>query len=643
MGGGLMQLVAYGAQDVYLTGNPQITFFKVVYRRHTNFSIEMDELPVDTAKPGGTFSVQVLRNGDLATRMYLRLDVPALPSSFLPTPGGNGDAVAATKVAWVRRLGHACIKHVKIQIGGTDIDKHVGTWLELWYELTHTVEQERGYDAMIGDVPDMTTLVGAPTVTGANVINGYRMYVPLQFWFNRNPGLALPLIALQYHDVRLYVEMEDLNKLICWSGVTQPNFSAVSSYDSAGIMVDYVYLDSEERRRFAQVGHEYLIEQVQFPGVDTVSTSSVKTKLNFNHPCKELVWALKNGAYNGSGNVFGTNQGGRFLTYTNDDAAWESAVDYAAANLAYGCIVPSVLDDDTSIAASIATATTWGGATVVNLTCANNIPAGQSVATLTATIATIGGVVYTLNVFATIANNSTKVIETTAPLCTVITNALFQTSSTTVGLNKVLDLCRRSTFTNDNALVTCNLTVAAAAADRCAVTLSPTLVVTGHRLTLTDMSIPTAQYTDYRQSTATTGVNPWDVTVNQHHNFGVRLDGVGNPVAYGNIQLNGQDRFDIVEGSYFNYVQPHQHHTRTPADGINVYSFGLHPEQHQPSGTANLSRIDTTILNLNFADPLRTSANPALNLYTNAAYYYFATNYNVLRIMSGMGGLAYSN
>jgi len=496
---------------------------------------------------------------------------------------------------------------------------------------------------MIGDVAALTTLTGAPTVSGANVINGYRMYVPLQFWFNRNPGLALPLIALQYHDVRLYVEMEDLNKLINWSGAAQPNFSTIQSYTSAGIMVDYIYLDSEERRRFAQVGHEYLIEQVQFPGTDTVSTSSVKTKLNFNHPCKELVWALKNGAYNGSGNVFGTNQGGRFLTYTNDDSQWVSAVDYAAANLAYGALIPSGLTDASPVAASVAGTPTWAAATVVNLTCANNIPSGQSVATLTATVATIGGVTYTLNVFATIANNSTHIINAGVPVATVVTNALYQTSATTAGLNEVLNLCRRSTFSSDNALVTCNITVAAAVGGVDAVTIAETLVVTGHRLTLLDMSVPTAQYTDYRQSTASTGVNNWDVTVNQHYNFGVQLDGSGNPVASGNIQLNGQDRFDIVEGSYFNYVQPYQHHTRTPADGINVYSFGLHPEQHQPSGTANLSRIDTTILNLTFADPLRTSANPSLNLYNNTSYYYFATNYNVLRIMSGMGGLAYSN
>lgn len=623
-----MQLVAYGAQDVYLTGNPQITFFKVVYRRHTNFSVEMDELPVDVAKPSGTFTVQVLRNGDLATRMYLRLQTPALTVEQV-NPTSNH--VTNGTIAWVRRLGHACVKYFKVQIGGTDIDKHVGVWLDLWYELTHSVSQERGYAKMIGDVPEMTTLVGAPVGAASSVVlvPSYTLYVPLQFWFNRNPGLALPLIALQYHDVRLYVEMEDMNKLICWSG-SAPNLNSLNQYKSAGIMVDYVYLDSEERRRFAQVGHEYLIEQVQFPGEDSInsgfsSTITNKTKMNFNHPCKELVWCNRCGAFNGA--QASTNGRTKFLCYTNDDSAWNNAVDYAAANLATGTIVLP-LNGTSGIAVN--PLPTGVVLPTVGVFIPDPMTDGTSI-TVQRTATTPSGklVTYVL----TFANNSGSTV-------TAVNNGLvaFQASPLVLGSYNLLDTLAVDTAVAPNAMVSALVNI----------TTGPNyalsnVVVTGHQLTLRDCSVPVADFTDSRVTTSG-GANPWDVSVVQLNNYGLRLDGAGNPVQSGNIQLNGQDRFDICLGSYFNYVQPAQHHTRTPADGVNVYSFGLHPEQHQPSGTCNMSRIDTAILNLVLSDPFRSNqACPALNFVQDSKFYVFATNYNVLRIMSGMGGLAYSN
>jgi len=136
-----------------------------------------------------------------------------------------------------------------------------------------------------------------------------------------------------------------------------------------------------------------------------------------------------------------------------------------------------------------------------------------------------------------------------------------------------------------------------------------------------------------------------DVCVNIFSNYGVLIDGTGNPVQYGIIQLNGLDRFDRREGNYFNYVQTYQHHTNTPKDGINVYSFALIPEQHQPSGSANLSRIDRTQLNIWFWDPTYVDGLPKLNFIFNTLnlMFIYAHSYNVLRIMSGMGGLAYSS
>ena len=243
MGGGLMQLVAYGAQDVYLSGNPQITFFKVVYRRHTNFSVEpIQQTWNGAADFGRTVTCNINRNGDLITNMYVAVKLNA--------------ATKASAWGYVNRLGHAMVESCKIEIGGSKIDEHYGDWLNVWYELTHKVGQERGYAKMIGDVPELTAV-------NADAVRAYQMYVPLQFWFNRNNGLALPLIALQYHDVRVTLKFRELSACVNYVGAAPSSSSLMAdSY----LLIDYVYLDSEERKRFAQASHEYLIEQLQFTG-----------------------------------------------------------------------------------------------------------------------------------------------------------------------------------------------------------------------------------------------------------------------------------------------------------------------------------------------------------------------------------------
>ena len=374
MGGGLMQLVAYGAQDIYLTGNPQITFFKVVYRRHTNFSMESIEQTFNgTADFGRKVSVTVSRNGDLVHKCLLRATLPA---------GGAG-------ITQIEEVGHYLIKSVEVEIGGQKIDKHYGHWLSIWSDLSTPAGKKSSYEQ---------NMVGPATGANAPVT----VNVPLQFWFCRHAGLALPLIALQYHEVKFNMEFEAIANL--YDGAATGSMSDVSLY------VDYIYLDTEERRRFAQISHEYLIEQLQFTGDESISSNS-RIKLNFNHPVKELIWVL--------------------------------------------------LDDDASL---------------------------------------------------------------------------------------------------DNS-----------AADK----------------------------NNYSAMTSA------------------------------KLQLNGHDRFSERQRDFFRYVQPFQHHTNIPTKEINVYSFALKPEEQQPSGSANMSRIDNATLQL--------TQSGAENIKI------FATNYNVLRIMSGMGGLAYSN
>jgi hypothetical protein len=281
-----MELVAYGAQDIYLTGNPQITFWKVVYRRHTNFAIEsVSQTFNGTADFGKTPNAVISRNGDLIHRVYLQVDLPALANS-------------AGTVNWVRNLGHVMIDYVELQIGGQLVDKQYGDWMNIWNELCLPAEKEDGYNVMIGNTVDLTT----PSAS----IAASTIYVPLQFWFCRNAGLALPLIALQYHEVKISLKLRPAAQCIQTDDGALPS-SGTPSLVNAQLYVDYIYLDTDERRRFAQVAHEYLIEQVQFTGDESISSTSNKIKLNFNHPCKFFAWVIQLDSNVTNGNAVGPN------------------------------------------------------------------------------------------------------------------------------------------------------------------------------------------------------------------------------------------------------------------------------------------------------------------------------------------------
>jgi hypothetical protein len=450
MGGGLLQLVAYGAQDVYLTGNPQITFFKVAYRRHTNFALEAIEQTFNgTSAFGSRVTCQITRNGDLINRIYF-VGTLNNTSESIPTPGVN---IYNNPIALVPYFGLKLLKTIELEIGGQRIDKHYSEWLYIWNELSLPAGKRDGYKLMVGgDKYNRSILLEAK--------QSYSLYVPLEFWFCRNVGLALPLIALQYHEVKINIEFESLSNMVdtgnnysdrAFSPITGSNREVIGNaklavnstfsgnsekltLTAAALWVDYIFLDTDERRRFAQLSHEYLIEQLQFTGSDTIAgnpTNSMKSiRMNFNHPCKELIWVIK--------------------------------------------------PDYTSTTSNQVARPYW--------------------------------------------NNFT---------------------------------------------------------DR-------------------------------------TGDNQYAISK--------------NPVTLAKIQLNGNDRFAERRGNYFNLVQPYQHHENTPNifnNGINSYSFAIKPEEHQPSGTLNMSRIDTAVLSVASS--------------VSGTIYIFTVNYNVLRILSGMGGLAYSN
>ena len=560
MAGGLLQLVAYGSQDIYLTGNPQITFFKIVYRRHTNFSIESIKQTFNgTANFGQEVSSTIQRNADLIYKMYLQTTLPSVDISKGIEAGGN----QYKAFRWLNWIGHILIKFVEIKIGGQRIDKHYGEWLHIWNELTQQPGKMGGYAEMVGNVPKLTQIHSSNVATGLTTsceTGAYTLYIPLQFWFCRNVGMALPLIALQYHDIVVNIEFQELDKCIWATSQNEPLkfisskgqsvIDSATSLSKTNLYVDYIYLDTDERRRFAQVSHEYLIEQLQFSGEETLSGSggsSHLVKLNFIHPVKEIIWTIQ--PTNFIESDYSQSRAGRqYFNYT-DQCDYTNFTGTPEPSFGPGLI---------------------GGKNIQNLW--YGLP--------------------TVNVNGNLKNASSNTFLKTDT--SVSYSEL--TSKNTIGYNNIVDYNNPGTINNYSNRHLDNM------------------------------------YSSYNSTTNHSIFNFCNNQVSL-------LDNGKNPTTLANIVLNGNERFSARAGEYFNLVQPYQHHTNCPAPGINVYSFALSPEDHQPSGTCNFSKIDNAFLNVTLTS---TSTNSTINS-GNSKIKIYAINYNILRIMSGMGGLAYSS
>ena len=506
----------------------------------------------------------------------------------------NGFPSSSVYARWLDYPGEQLIAQVEVEIGGQRIDRQYGDWMHIWNQLTMTSEQQRGYFKMIGNTTQLTFITDpsfsdvdgpcdslAPRQVCAprNALPETTLYVPLQFWFCTNPGLALPLIALQYHEVKINLDLRPIDEclwavtsLSCNTGgavngamevskqlTPGSTVSATIAYNqslvAASLYVDYVFLDTDERRRFAQNPHEYLISQLQFTGDESVGSSSNKIKLNFNHPVKELIWVVQP----------------------------DQNVDYCSSLLC-----------DTTLFRVL-------GAQPFNYT--------DAVDALPNAIHAFGGP------------------SEVAAGDYINANGLFQDAG-------AMDAYIPDGFTgywhgpNDpyNETNFGGPSVPEASADVLAANGLTQAQITGN---------PTVVY-NYGQ--------PYEVN-KTNHNANSSVSDAGtfvlsetslymhcwgqNPVVVAKLQLNGQDRFSEREGSYFSWVQPYQSHTRNPDEGINVYSFALRPEEHQPSGTCNFSRIDNATLQL-------VLSNATVEGTKTAKVRVYATNYNVLRIMSGI-------
>jgi hypothetical protein len=277
--GGLLQLVALGKQDVFLTGNPQMTWFKLVYRRYTNFAMESQAMYFDgTPDFGKRVTCLVPKRGDLLGQLLLEVSLPAL------------ELTTGQKVGYVNSIGHALIQEISIEIGEQEIDRQNGEWMEIWSNYTTTADKQTGFYNMIGKVDGYNP----------NTLQGpLKLYIPLRFWFCKNPGLALPLLALQYHPIRINMTLRPLNQLYYTPLLTTPACTLLdikpAKIESLMLWGDYIYLDVEERRRFVSNTHEYLIEQIQYTAPLPIApgATSATLAMEFNHPIREIFWYIQ--------------------------------------------------------------------------------------------------------------------------------------------------------------------------------------------------------------------------------------------------------------------------------------------------------------------------------------------------------------
>lgn len=285
-GGGLLQLVASGKQDVFLTGNPQVTWFKMVYRRYTNFSIESSSIPFDTQPDFGRRLTCLLpKKGDLLGPLWIEVTLPAIT-----------DSVTGLPLSYTNAIGHAMLQELSIEIGEQEIDKQTGEWMEMWSNYTVTADKRDAWNVMIGKVSGASQ--GNDTSEMIGLYGPLTLQIPLRFWFCKNPGMYLPLLALQYHPIRLNITLRPLNKLFlidnptvrpCDKSATPVNITSMHLYG------DYIHLDIEERRRFVANTHEYLIEQVQYTSPYSIESNAqtIQIPMEFNNPIRELYWVIQ--------------------------------------------------------------------------------------------------------------------------------------------------------------------------------------------------------------------------------------------------------------------------------------------------------------------------------------------------------------
>ena len=507
MPGGIMQLIFMGGQDVYLTGNPTMTFFKTVYKRHTMFGTEyitlpFDQIPTFTPTQMTKATCKIGRNGDLLFDTYLTYDLPAIYTNNL-IPFG-----------WVEELGTKIIQEVTIRVDGFVLDTQRGDFMKIYSDLIMDVTKKAqfvrcicGEGFMLNSSQNLSNNINEQTIA----INARRLYIPFLFWYCLNSGLSIPLIALQYNELYIDVTFAPLNELIRIGNppispkrlfgdyqnsefnINIRNYLLSLGYDqnnvfyyftqnnwqsNSNLLCNYIYLGDDERKMFAQTTHEYLITQTQFNLFQGLKAGPNYLETTFVHPVKEVFWVLTMDNLDLSNNWYNFTG----LDNSNSFEFWQSQLKYYNYSNFYEPELSYITQNFTNFVNSVK---------------------AQSVYKLT--------------------------------------NQQAQTY-----------------FGN---------------------------------------------YYSIMQS--------------------------AQPV------FNNNDRMEVEEHAFYQNLEVFKYHSGLPPQGIYVLSFALKPEEHQPSGTQNFSRLDYQEFRVNIFNtyPIEDRFN----------CYFFAINYNVFRIIGGMGSTVFAN
>lgn len=552
MAGGLIQLVAHGIQDIYLTGDPQITFFKLLYRRHTNFSMEsIVQNFTSAANFGETVSCTLTRSGDLVGKIFLHVEIPAIPK-FIDSSTGEEDEIK--KIAWVQNLGYALIQEISIEIGGKLIDRQYGEWMYIWSELTN--KQNRALDKMIGNIPSVYQFTnGKP---------GYKLYIPLEFWFCRNTGLSLPLTALSSSDVKIIVTFRKLEE--CYR--IGPTHSIEIVEDIVPFKPgDYIEQTVKNQTIYGYViGYNYLAKKLYYIKI----VPPTATKKTFES-IQDI--AISNGILNSNSNSNNTSN----MTYRI----------YNVITRFHATPMPKC--KETMEQLNISFRPKFVNACLyVNFIYLDNDERSKFVKTNHEYL------IEQIQFNQQVGVNSPNVKQKLALNHPCKSHYWILQMDSLVGVGTINDLYNYTTspvhYPKDDVYKN-NL---------------PMDVLRNHSDCLAD---------------------PNSHLDNQHRFYGLNI------LESAKLMINGQARFKTRNSEYFNWIEPYEHHYRGPSAGIYTYSFAIYPEEIQPSSAINMSKID----DINMMMRLNNTITPQ-NMVKIRSY---TVNYNILRIVFGLGGLAF--
>lgn len=533
MAGGLIQLVAYGVQDLFLTKDPQITFFKIVYRRHTNFSTEViPQFFIHRPDFGKRITCVLSRSGDLISKMHLVAILPNVPQ--FKDENNNVDEI--TKFAWVRRIGYALIRNVEVEIGSELIDRQYGDWLNVWHEITQA--NRKNIDKIIGDVEEL--------VDFSNGKKAYKLFIPLRFWFNRFPGLALPVLSLQYNHIQINVEFNDIEKCFV---VAPTHFINVDN--------DLVNFEPFE---FITQNVDGVVSLARFIHFDIVNR-------------RLFLWRYTDN---------------RFLSLTVDD--------------------PDLIRTEEQQDALLYQRDTDG----------NLVNAKYLIEGLTTKFRAMPRINATER-----SSRNRSVSASTLKLkdAFLLVEYVFLDDDERVKFSQAKHeyLIEQLSFNGERTIDGINQSFKVGFTKPCKELQWVSNLTQAQNTRINDIF----NYTDSLISSSTTGKIVDEIPIGD------------NIIREEALLFNGQERVTLRDSNYFTDIQVYQNHSRSSLQPINIYSFALHPEKHQPSCTANLSKIDNILL--------RIVSNPDIDFKNTAKLRIYGITYNVLRIVHGISGLVFAN